>query len=67
MIRAEEMDGEGKTVVLGSFAQGLSGGSGEFSLPDPFGGDDWIYEETFRTLEIYVRRALERIALMENT
>lgn len=32
------------------------------SVPDPFGGDDEVYEETFLTLERLVREAVERFA-----
>jgi protein-tyrosine-phosphatase len=31
------------------------------AVPDPFGGDETVYEETYRTLERYVRSALNRM------
>jgi hypothetical protein len=33
----------------------------DLSVPDPFGGDDKLYEEVLATLEAYVAMALERL------
>jgi len=55
-----------KAVLLGAFASG-NGPTGkdidenDMAVPDPFGGDDAVYEETFRTLESYVESAMKRL------
>lgn len=58
--------GEEKTHLLGAFANGTDkeGGSmetGSQTVPDPFGGNDALYERTFETLEEYVESALRRL------
>ncbi|MFC1660711.1 low molecular weight protein arginine phosphatase [Gemmatimonadota bacterium] len=60
--RVQELGGGGKAALLGVFAQGVEGGGRELSVPDPFGGDDRIYEEVFHTLEGYVDGALQRLS-----
>lgn len=62
LIRVVEMGGEGKAELLGVYANPEVGAGVDPSVPDPFGGDDEIYEATFRTLENYVKGALERLA-----
>ena len=63
--------GSGKAHLLGRFAQGrpregdtLAGTDGDedLSVPDPFGGDDQVYEETFLALGRYLQMALSRMA-----
>lgn len=53
-----------KAAVLGAFARGLrdEDPGEDLSVPDPFGGDDGIYEETFGILEHYVTLAIKRMA-----
>jgi protein-tyrosine-phosphatase len=52
-----------KVAGLGVFAEGVSEeySVGDLAVPDPFGGDDQSYEETFRILERYVTLAVERL------
>ena len=60
----EGTGGEGKGVLLGAYAVEDQEGIGELdhlAVPDPFGGDDRVYEGTYRTLERYVASALKRI------
>jgi len=59
--RVLELGGEGKSALLGAFAL-ASDDPGRPAVPDPFGGDDAIYEATFSTLEAMVSAALSRIA-----
>jgi len=47
-----------RAVMLTEFASGEVGAG----VPDPFGGGDDEYEETFRALETLVRAALDRLA-----
>jgi protein-tyrosine-phosphatase len=54
------MGGEEKMALLGAFAAGEDGGSRP--VPDPFGGDREVYEETYRELEALVRDSLDRLA-----
>lgn len=63
------MGGLGKSALLGAFAGGPGRGDGGMDhaekapeVPDPFGGDDGIYENTYQTLERYVGSALKRLA-----
>ena len=64
----EKLGGGEKVLLLSSFAVGegsLAGGGGsggELGVPDPFGGDDEVYEETFRTLERYVELTMEKLS-----
>jgi protein-tyrosine-phosphatase len=67
LLRLKELGGEEKAVLLGAFA---TGGTGErtgaepdhLAVPDPFGGDAEVYEQTFLTLEKYVTLAMKRLA-----
>jgi protein-tyrosine-phosphatase len=56
-----------KASLLGAYAHGHGPGeevddADEFSVPDPFGGDDEGYEATYETLERYVLAAMKRVA-----
>ncbi|MDX1567505.1 MAG: low molecular weight protein arginine phosphatase [Longimicrobiales bacterium] len=58
----EELGGSGKVALLGAFAAGDEAESGgRWSVPDPFGGGELEYIETFRTLERMVDRVLQRL------
>lgn len=66
--RVLELGGLGKGVLLGAFASGgfqgdVPGGDDSWAVPDPYGGDDAVYEETFRTLERYVDAAMKRLSV----
>jgi protein-tyrosine-phosphatase len=56
-----EMGGTGKSALLGAYARGGTPAENDLSVPDPFGGDDEIYEETYQTLVIYVGLILNRL------
>ncbi|MFP3947489.1 MAG: low molecular weight protein arginine phosphatase [Gemmatimonadota bacterium] len=62
-VRAvEELGGSGKVALLGAFAAGAEAeGESRWSVPDPFGGGELEYTETFRTLESMVERVLKRL------
>jgi len=55
--RAEEMGGDGKTYLLGEYAEGSSGGE----VSDPFGSDVSVYRETYCEIEELVKAAVDRI------
>jgi protein-tyrosine-phosphatase len=64
--RLETLGGGDKVVLLGAFAteenpDGDGTDGSHLAVPDPFGGDDEIYEETFLTLEKYVELAIRRL------
>jgi protein-tyrosine-phosphatase len=61
LMRVHELGGDGKSALLGAYAGGSDDATGP-AVPDPYGGDDEVYEATFRTLETLVRAALERLA-----
>ena len=60
LLRVLEMGGEERVALLGAFADGRDGGEGP-AVPDPFGGDDDVYEETCRVLEELVTRSIRRL------
>lgn len=58
----EDTSAAEKMALLGAFAAGVEEDRGAgWSVPDPFGGGELEYAETFRTLEIMVDRALSRL------
>ena len=60
----ENLGGEGKADLLGSFAQGSPAAeAGEaWGIPDPFGGNEHVYEATFLAIERYLKMVLKRLA-----
>jgi protein-tyrosine-phosphatase len=61
--RVRGLGGGEKSALLGAFARGEEDeASGFLGVPDPFGGDDRVYEETFLTLRDYVGMAMKRLA-----
>ena len=67
LFRLRELGGEEKAVLLGAFATvGMEERTGaepnHLAVPDPFGGDAEVYEQTFLTLERYVTLAMKRLA-----
>ncbi len=65
--RLRARGGGEKATLLGAFASGEGpdgmGGDGDhLAGPDPFGGDDEVYERTFQTLEKFVKLAMKRLA-----
>jgi len=62
--RVREMGGAERASLLGAFAQGEEDDdAGYLAVPDPFGGDDQVYQDTFKTLREYVGMALKRLKL----
>jgi len=59
--RATELGGGGRVALLTSYAGGVAGHFPAVSVPDPIGGSDLEYEETFELLSELVHRALERL------
>lgn len=57
----ETFGGEGRSALLSAFAQGSNDPLGGPPVRDPFGGDDDVYEETYRELEVLVREAMDRL------
>jgi hypothetical protein len=55
------MGGGSKAFLLRAYAEGRDRGGNHLSVPDPFGGDDEVYEGTFRTLEQLIEKALKRL------
>ena len=63
LVRLAELGGSGKAALLDAFAQGDEGDEEGTTagVPDPFGGDDQDYEETYQTLEELVGKVLRRL------
>ena len=53
------LGGAEKALTLGDFASGAEDG---YSVPDPFGGPESVYEETYGELHRLVGQALDRLA-----
>jgi protein-tyrosine phosphatase len=64
LLPVEEMGGRVKAALLGDFVAGHEGAGDP--VPDPFGGDEAVYQETLEELETLVARALDRlVAIIE--
>ena len=61
LLRLAEMGVAGEAALLDAFAKGVGGAGEGTEVPDPFGGDDRDYEETYRTLEDLVGKALHQL------
>lgn len=61
LMQVIELGGGERAALLTSYAGGHPDGFPATSVPDPIGGPDSEYEETFRLLEEMIGRALERL------
>jgi len=61
LLRVVELGGGGSAALLASFAAGEGDPDLAPAVPDPFGGTDEVYEETFQLLEVMVDRMLSRL------
>ncbi len=52
------LGGEDKALTLGDFASGADEG---YSVRDPFGGPEGVYEDTFQELRTLIAHALDRL------
>lgn len=62
--RVEALGGEGRVSLLGAFAEGREDTGEGAPVPDPFGGDDEVYETTFKALDGLIRSSLLRLEPM---
>lgn len=62
LLRVLELGAGDRAAVITSFAAGAEGTIDLTGVPDPIGGPDEEYAETFRVLDDLVARSLERIA-----
>jgi len=60
LMRVVELGAGDRAALLTSYAGGLDTASG-VAIPDPIGGSDEEYLETFRLLDELIGRALERL------
>ena len=61
LMRVVELSGGERAALLTSYAGGHPGGFPAASVPDPIGGSDEEYGETFRLLSELIDRVLERL------
>jgi protein-tyrosine phosphatase len=61
LMRAIELGAGERAALLTSYAGAQPEGFGGGSIPDPIGGPDEEYEETFRVLARLIERVLERL------
>ena len=62
LMRLAELGAAERAALLTSYAGGHPTEPMQVSIPDPIGGPDEEYEETFRLLEVLVERVLTRLA-----
>ena len=60
LAAVHQLGGAGKGATLGDFAAGGDGFGAP--VPDPFGGPEEVYEETFRELRGLISAAFDRLA-----
>jgi protein-tyrosine phosphatase len=61
LMSVVELGGGDRAALLTSYAGGHPDGFPVMSVPDPVGGPDEEYEETFRLLQDLIERVLERL------
>jgi protein-tyrosine-phosphatase len=61
LMRVVEIGGGARAALLTSYAGGHPDGFPANSVPDPIGGSDEEYAQTFRLLEQLIERVLERL------
>jgi protein-tyrosine-phosphatase len=61
LMRIVELGGGDRAALLTSYAGGHPDGFPASSIPDPIGGTDEDYQETFGLLESLIDRVLERL------
>lgn len=61
LMRVTELGGGDRAALLTSFAGWGTDGGGAEAIPDPVGGPDEEYAETFRLLDELIGRAMERL------
>ena len=61
LMRVVELGGGGSAALLAAFAAGEEDPDEAESVPDPFGGSEEVYDETFRRLETLVEQVLKRL------
>jgi len=62
--RVRELGGARKGHLLRAFAEereGEEAGGDHLDIPDPFGGDDSVYEGTYQALKRFVGKAMKRL------
>lgn len=61
LMRVVELGGGGRAALLTSYAGGHPAGFPASSIPDPIGGTDEDYQETFQLLDTLIDRVMERL------
>lgn len=61
LYRVADLGGGDRVAVIDAFAEGGEDPVGHGGVPDPIGGPDEEYEETFRVLEELIGRSLLRL------
>lgn len=61
LMRVAELGAGERAAVITSFAAGADDATDLAGVPDPIGGPDEEYEETFQVLDDLIRRSLDRI------
>lgn len=61
LMRVTELGAGDRGALLTSFGGAADGGRAAGSVPDPIGGPDEEYRETFRVLDDLIARVMERL------
>jgi|SRR5690606_14725602 len=62
LMRASELGGGDRAFLLVAYAEDTQGSAATTSVPDPIGGTDGEYLETYRRLDDLIERVLDRLA-----
>lgn len=61
LVRVTELGGGGHAALLTAYAEGLEVAAASESIPDPIGGSDEEYAETYERLEGLIDKVLDRL------
>jgi len=61
LVRVSELGGGGHASLLTAYAEGLEVAAGAGAIPDPIGGSDEEYAETYERLEGLIDKVLDRL------
>jgi protein-tyrosine phosphatase len=61
LVRVVELGAGQHAALLTTFAEGADGSAGSGLIPDPIGGSDEEYKDTFEVLQTLIEQALQRV------
>lgn len=61
LVRVTELGGGGHAALLTAYAEGFDVGADSAAIPDPIGGTDEEYAQTYERLESLIDKVLDRL------